>query len=254
MNEKVSLVYFSGTGNTRLVAYAAAEEFKSHGVSCSLKELSTRTLLDDVPEGEMLGIAFPVYGLGLPGIMRRFLAGLKKTENGNCFILANAHSNAGLSISQAEKLLCRKGYSVKGAVSTFTPSSSIITEDTEPDDRAEEMRTGAVGKVKGFIDDLIYNKASKESAGVNFRERTVSVLFRLAMPGPVVKSACTTEKCSGCGVCAAGCPVNNIEMTGEKPSWGKSCEVCMRCINLCPNNAVEMMSSAGRNQYKGGLI
>ncbi len=254
MNKNITMFYFSGTGNTRLVAEAAKEEFISQGYNCILKELTRGVSAQDLPESEMLGIAFPVFGLMIPGIVKDFLKDLPGNKDGKCFIIANAHSNSGLSIKQAEKLLCKKGYSLAGAVSTHTPSSSIITEDTEPELKAEEMRKTAVKKVQQFVGDLVTGKAAVETANVSFKEKMVSILFKFAMPGPVVKSAHVNRNCTGCGLCESSCPAGNIKLNNGKPSWGKACEVCMRCINLCPNNAIEMMQSAGRIRYKGGLV
>ncbi len=254
MNKNITMFYFSGTGNTRLVAEAAKEEFISQGYNCILKELTRGVSAQDLPESEMLGIAFPVFGLMIPGIVKDFLKDLPGNKDGKCFIIANAHSNSGLSIKQAEKLLCKKGYSLAGAVSTHTPSSSIITEDTEPELKAEEMRKTAANKVRQFIGDLINGKSTVENGNVNIKEKMVSLLFGLVMPGSVIKSACVNGNCTGCGHCVSLCPVGNIRMINGKPSWGKNCEVCMRCINLCPNNAIEMMQSAGRVRYKGGLV
>ena len=254
MNRNIALFYFSGTGNTRLVAAAAQKEFLHKGYSCRLVEINSGTDTKDLKDDEVLGIAYPVYGLGLPGIVERFLKGLPSVKKGDSFIIANAHSNSGLSISKAEKILQGKGFSVSGAVSTYTPSSSIITEETEPDDIAGEMRASAVEKTVEFVGSLINDRIVKETGSVTVRERLVSVLFKTVMPAPVVKKAYATDSCSGCGKCAADCPVQNIVINDGKPSWGRSCEVCMRCINLCPNNAIEMMGSEGRARYKGGLI
>lgn len=60
----------------------------------------------------------------------------------------------------------------------------------------------------------------------------------------------TTQKCIGCGKCRQVCPLNNIEMVGEKPEWGNTCTHCMACIHQCPLQAVEFKKiSVGKNRY-----
>ena len=60
------------------------------------------------------------------------------------------------------------------------------------------------------------------------------------------------DSCVGCGLCAAGCPVNNIEMRNGKAAFlGGSCENCFRCIQSCPERAIEFgrLKVSDRTQY-----
>jgi len=52
------------------------------------------------------------------------------------------------------------------------------------------------------------------------------------------KSYYSNEKCNGCGVCSRVCPVNNINMVDNKPSWQHHCETCFACFHWCPNGAI----------------
>ena len=50
--------------------------------------------------------------------------------------------------------------------------------------------------------------------------------------------------CTGCGLCARSCPMNNISMLSTdndataRPHWGKNCALCLRCYHICPRRAV----------------
>ena len=48
-----------------------------------------------------------------------------------------------------------------------------------------------------------------------------------------------TEACTGCSFCVEACPLNNIQLNGGKPVWGKSCTHCMACICGWPTEAIE---------------
>jgi Pyruvate/2-oxoacid:ferredoxin oxidoreductase delta subunit len=59
------------------------------------------------------------------------------------------------------------------------------------------------------------------------------------------------EKCTSCGTCSRVCPVQNIAMVNEKPSWLHHCELCLACMHLCPVAAIQMGSkTASRGRYK----
>jgi ferredoxin len=60
----------------------------------------------------------------------------------------------------------------------------------------------------------------------------------------------TTEACTGCGKCVKLCPLNNIEMSGKRPRWGKNCTQCMACICRCPQEAIEYKNKTqGKRRY-----
>lgn len=48
-----------------------------------------------------------------------------------------------------------------------------------------------------------------------------------------------TDKCVGCGTCAARCPENNITIENGKPVWHGNCTHCCACIAGCPHEAIE---------------
>ena len=43
-----------------------------------------------------------------------------------------------------------------------------------------------------------------------------------------------SETCTSCGICAAICPAENIDLVEGKPVWKHQCELCCGCIHLCP--------------------
>lgn len=58
------------------------------------------------------------------------------------------------------------------------------------------------------------------------------------MPGVVVR---VTDKCIGCGTCLKDiCFVNAISLKGNHAVISKECRGCGRCVNICPQNAIEL--------------
>ena len=58
-------------------------------------------------------------------------------------------------------------------------------------------------------------------------------------------------KCTGCGLCAKVCPVQNIKIENQRPCWRHGCEQCLACIHWCPCEAIEYgKNTIGRTRYR----
>ena len=61
------------------------------------------------------------------------------------------------------------------------------------------------------------------------------------MSGVEVK---VTDECVGCGTCTEGvCFVDAIHLRNERAVIGADCRGCGRCVEICPNNAIELTLS-----------
>jgi ferredoxin len=64
-----------------------------------------------------------------------------------------------------------------------------------------------------------------------------------------------TDACTSCGTCAKTCPAKNILMVGNRPAWQHHCEVCCRCIHICPAQAIQAGSkTTGRQRYRNPSV
>lgn len=53
-----------------------------------------------------------------------------------------------------------------------------------------------------------------------------------------------------CGSDAGNCPAHAITLRESKPAWAAQCYQCMRCINECPQQAIQYgKATAGRRRY-----
>ncbi len=51
------------------------------------------------------------------------------------------------------------------------------------------------------------------------------------------------------------CPVNNIEITADKPIWKHNCEQCAACIQYCPKQAIQWRKkTTKRKRYRNPNI
>src|SRR4030042_2823870 len=86
---KICIYYFSGTGNTEVVSELFKEEFNKNKISVDLIKIDDVLKEKKKPEIEkydLIGIAHPVYGLDLPGIIYKFINILPEGNNKKIFL------------------------------------------------------------------------------------------------------------------------------------------------------------------------
>lgn len=114
-------------------------------------------------------------------------------------------------------------------------------------------------KEAGLVHMLGRNRLDKQWLGVKPGDKLLSIcncdpcccLWRIApilatkigskiqkMPGLEIK---VTDKCIGCGTCTKGiCFVDAIQLIENRAQISKECRGCGRCVEVCPQNAIEV--------------
>ena len=60
-----------------------------------------------------------------------------------------------------------------------------------------------------------------------------------------------SDACTGCGLCARLCPLENIVMGSGRPHWTGSCTTCNACYHNCPFGAISFgRMTKGKGQYR----
>ena len=119
--------------------------------------------------------------------------------------------------------------------------------------------TAGVGAGIAAAEPAIDAAADEIRRGGTLPARRAGLLDRLlsGMVNPVFYAAivrdrgfCATGACTGCGRCAALCPLENIRLRDGRPVWNGNCTHCMACICACPAGAIEYgKASEGKPRY-----
>lgn len=249
MKGPVDLYYFTGTGNTLLVARAMEKVFHEKGLKCTVNDLSKIDGAEVPVTNRTLGILYPVHAYGIPNIVSRFLKDIPQSGDAGFFVLANCHSRPGTTKRKVYGALLRKGFNPLGMEHTLTPTNCIILQETEDEETAEQMRGEAVAKAAEFAGELAAGKAGLDMGEISLQQGLIRTAFGFFLPRSAKKYR-VDANCNSCGECAEMCPVGNITMKGERPVWGNECEICLRCVNYCPQGAIQLMNSSGKRRYK----
>ena len=252
--------YMTGTGNTARAAGVIAGEFRQAGWIVRSAELRRGVAVPgETRDDDLLVLCFPTLGFGLPALVRTLLKGLKgRGRRAAVFSTWGGEGSAGLL--QARVLLWRKGFRVIAAGGATYPFQ--WTEVCPPSIKGgvEPRVERGDAEVRKFAKALLTGLATKRGAhaAAGFWARagaTFRAILGVALCLPISWTYtyigryglgamfAADERCTACGNCARDCPAGAIVMTGagpaRRPRWGRQCEGCNRCINLCPREAVQ---------------
>lgn len=244
------IFYFSGTGNSQLVAKKLADELKDELISVnrSLKSGVKQTFKTDRP----LVFVAPLYAWRLPRVVGRWIRETKFEGSQDAyFILTRGGKSEGNAAKYIAELCNETGLNYRGLASVQMPENYIALASAPSESECEKIIERALPLVTGF--------AQKISAGEDFPKTKVSLAGRF-VSGPFNplyyrfyikdKGFKVSEACVSCGLCARRCPLNNIDLVDGKPQWKGNCTHCMACIGGCPTAAIEYKSvSKGKRRY-----
>ncbi|HWQ63416.1 MAG TPA: EFR1 family ferrodoxin [Methanospirillum sp.] len=249
---KTTLYYFTGTGNTLVVARNIAAILGDTDlvpIAALMKEKKNIT----TPEGR-IGIFCPVYDMGIPVMVREFLQVFSISADSYLFAvltLGGTGASALKMIDRAVKSHNGRGINAGFMVrmpGNFPPISvpptgekqrSILAKAEKDCNRiAEEIRNNRVvhpGMTPGssLLQFILYEPFAKNvhNAGEKFS---------------------VSDACTSCGTCVSVCPSGNITLNDKLPVYADRCELCCACLNYCPVQAINlnmMFGTEGRGRY-----
>ena len=234
------IFYFSATGNSawaaRQLAYFTKDEV------CDITRLSQ---LPDLYNTSQIGFVFPVYAWGAPEIMINFVQKLPRT-NAFTFGLCTCGGDAGLAMKQFSK-----HYPLNSSYSLLMPNNYIIGSDTDSKSEIFEKIAAAREKLQQISQEILQHKQVyqvHEGALAGVKSHVVNWGFNKFARS--AKPFFATDNCNGCGQCARLCPAHAITLQDKKPCWAAQCFQCMRCINECPQQAIQYgKATTGRHRY-----
>lgn len=234
------IFYFSGTGNSRWAAQQLAEKTGD-------KELDIITLkeLPSLETEKQVGLVFPIYAWGAPDQVLDFAKSLPKTDSFT-FAVATCGSEAGHALRKLDKI-----FPLKSSYSLVMPNNYVVSSKLEEPDVVRQIIENAKAELEIMAREigtqtLVYRV--KEGTAPGLKSGIVNYGFNHFARS--TKAFYVTDACVGCGLCARNCPAGIISMEKERPVWGKECYQCLRCINQCPERAIQYgKATLNRGRY-----
>lgn len=278
---KAAVYYFSGTGNSLIVARDIAGKINGEliPVASVIDEEIIKT------DADVIGIVFPVYNQGIPFIIKRLVDKMSNLDKKYIFGICTCGGSPCLSLEYLGMLIKAKngklaaGFSVKMPYNYISPTfvlKDFLKSFTLRDISFEEQQKMFEDWEKKLEIVSQFINAGKEGICetsarmiehsidiLNLRE-TLQKAVWLKVAGfeghtelPYRESVqlmdhgfICDDKCTGCNICLMVCPVKNIIMADGRPVWQHQCEQCFACLQWCPKEAIQFgTKTSGRKRY-----
>jgi ferredoxin/flavodoxin len=243
------IYYFTGSGNTLAIAHRIADKLGN----CELIKVTAKLDFSKLIDAEKLGFLFPVYAWGMPLLYKEFIEKLKISHADYVFVITNYAGDGGNVLVSFRSILEKKNISIDAFGEIKMPSNYVVMGNSASVKEAEVILKKAEPELEYLADSI--------SEGIQISLRKVKLILKILTPPAYSmfsknvrktdKSFFTTESCTGCGICADVCPVENIILNIEKrPEWQHKCEQCHACFHWCPEHAIEFTKKTShKNRY-----
>lgn len=272
------IYYFTGTGNSLFVAKRITELLDGELISIA----SALENMKNISDANCIGIIFPCYLAqlkGLPLIIEDFCNLLTNTTASYVFAIctygAYGPVNAYPTLNFLSKHLKNSGVKLSGSFAIKLPLNNLDYDHIPvPINRDHKKMFAYTEKVLEAICKRVkYNKPSKfqflkdlfciltrplfilmgkyvyESLKVLAHETKESKLSYRELIKLTDKSIFVDDKCNACEICSKICPVQNIDLIDNKPVWKHNCQMCLACVEWCPQKAIHHWCIAQGKSY-----
>ena len=242
--KSVGIFYFSGTGNTEIVAEMIKESFVQRQYSVDLiriEDITKKLGMVNVEKYDLIGIGSQVIAFGSPQIIYNFIKYLPDGNGKRLFIFRTAGGVAPQNYNASKSLICkltRKGYDVFHERLFSIASNWVVRFD---DEIVRKLYDATKMKTEIMCEQLIQGqKRFLETGRITAIKMSLIESISFIFLRFIGKDYKVDSSCSHCGNCIKNCPVDNIYEEKHKIKFKLSCNCCMRCIYNCPNKSIKL--------------
>jgi len=234
-----TIYYFTGTGNSLKIAKDLAQKLEE----CELIPIVKIWQLENLEStSEKIGFIFPLYYSGLPKIVYDFIRKINLNKSNYFFaVITSAGDINEQPLQQLEKILKTKEKTLSAGFFITMPNNYIIGFDIHSEEHQKEFFEKAIKQVDK-ISKIVMDK--KENLTQDIFEKNLSRSARINQTFrdeayESDRSFYADDNCNSCGICENVCPVNNIVLVQGIPEWQHKCQLCLACINFCPEKSIQ---------------
>lgn len=250
--KEVVIYYFSGTGNSRNVAFWLSQVGKEKGVECRMINLAEADRLSiQAPEPDSL-IVFvsPIHGFNYPPVMLNFI--LRFPKGKNRVVLMNTRAGmlignfvtpgiTGIAFYLSALILFLKGFTIRAVMPVDMPSNWISLHPGLNERTVRYLHVRNKERVLKFAVKILQGKSHFKPLFEVYDILFAPIAIGYFLVGRFIlaKTFYASADCNLCDQCIRACPVKAIVKVDNRPFWTFNCESCMKCMSYCPKKAIE---------------
>ncbi len=250
---KTVIYYFSGTGNSLVVARDIAGKMNGEIISIP-SVIDNKNITTDA---DVIGIVFPVYNAvcqGMPIMVKNFANKLVNLDSKYIFTICTCLGWSNVTINKLGEIIKARGGKLSAGFTVIMPDNSSPVGKEKQLKLFNKwkkkleiiLRYIDAHKIGKFENPTIFNLIMIPFL-LGGKKKTIKLYSKLANASNLPydelvhfsdRSFIVNDKCNGCGICVKICPANDIEMINDRPVWHNRCESCLACVNWCPQKAI----------------
>ncbi|MBU4555281.1 MAG: EFR1 family ferrodoxin [Actinobacteria bacterium] len=248
----IELYVYSGTGNTHHVAERFADDARSRGRAARVVMLEN--VAEQLPAIRLIGLFGPTHGFTTTWPILRAAMTIPNVRGRDAFVLVTRGGTkvagkvfAGFEGTAAwlpAALLALRGARIRGVGAIDMPLNWTVIVPSFGPSAVEAIVERGDEQTSRFADRILDGETAFGGLGQLFLGVLIlplSLGYMLIARLLLAKMFFADEKCTSCGTCEKNCPQRAVGLRGRsrKPYWTYSCQNCMRCMSICPTEAIQ---------------
>jgi ferredoxin len=241
----MTILYFTATGNSLQVAKWIG------GTPLSIPQMVRKTTYDFADDD--IGVIFPIYGFGLPKIVKNFLEKIGIVAK-YTFAVGTYGNVPGAVMFNLAKLAAKRGLKFDYMTSLLMADNYLPGFDMGKETlRLSEKKT--FENLNKIVSDIHVHKTNIPAASISQRAMTAVIqgMQGYFINGKTAQGYIVDNQCTHCGICAKVCPTGNITVT-DKVIFSNRCEVCLGCVHNCPSNAIHLKNEKSAARFRNADV
>ncbi len=233
----IKIYYFTSTGNSLYVGKEIKKNIENVELISIPEVMREKNFMCD---SDMVGIIYPLHCMGLPIIVEKFIENLKLKGNPYIFaIQVTGGGKANNGFIRINEILSTKGFKLNN----FEEIKYISNYTRMGKNPTKERAIKAIENQKDKLNSFIASIQNKEDNNKKLKKQALNSFLHSLWKSKYKnkdKNFNVNSNCTGCRACEKICPVDNIKLNENKPTWNGNCIDCMACINICPTQAINI--------------